>query len=108
MLAIVATLAGLFGVMMLGLSGLTLAGPGLMIIEYSDSDDVERTIGIVMGLVSLAGWLVLLLAAAFVGLRGERNTRARRAALWTSAGLSTVLVLAGLTFVLSTAPRSLV
>lgn len=46
-LAIVATLAGLFGVMMLGLSGLTLAGPGLMIIEYSDSDDFERTIGIV-------------------------------------------------------------
>ncbi|WP_223622901.1 hypothetical protein [Microbacterium sp. EST19A] len=103
-LAIAATLAGLFGGFMLGLSGLTLAGPGLMVIEYSDADDTERAIGIGMGVVSLVAWLVLLLSAALVGLRGDRPTRARRATVWIVVGLSAVLVLGLLTAVLATPP----
>jgi len=107
-LAIIATLAGLFGVMSFGLSGLTLAGPGLMVIEYPDSDDFERSSGIVAGLIELTIWLLLIVTAVIAGFRGGRPTRARRAVVWISAGLSTILVLTGLTIVLSTVPRSLV
>lgn len=103
-LAIAATIAGLFGGFMLGLSGLTLAGPGLMVIEYSDADDAERAIGIGMGIISLVAWLVLLLFAAFVGLRDDRPTRARRATVWIVVGLSAVLVLGLLTAVLAAPP----
>lgn len=103
-LAIAATLLGLFGDAMLGLSGLTLAGPGLRVIEYSDADDSERSIGIGMGVVSLLAWLVLLLSAALVGLRGDRPTRARRTTVWVVVGLSAVLVLGLLTAVLATPP----
>lgn len=104
LLAIAATLVGLFGDFMLGLSGLTLAGPGLSVIEYSDADDAERSIGIGMGVVSLLVWLVLLLSAALVGLGGDRPTRARRATVWVIVGLSAVLVLGLLTAVLATPP----
>lgn len=103
-LALAAMLLGLFGNFMLGLSGLTLAGPGLMVIEYSDSDDAERAIGIGMGVVSLVAWLVLLLFAALVGLGGDRPTRARRVTVWSVVGLSAVLVLGMLTAVLATPP----
>ncbi|WP_341947192.1 hypothetical protein [Microbacterium sp. LWH11-1.2] len=104
LLAIAATLVGLFGDFMLGLSGLTLAGPGLSVIEYSDADDAERSIGIGMGVVSLLVWLVLLLSAALVGLGGDRPTRARRATVWVVVGLSAVLVLGLLAAVLATPP----
>ncbi|WP_407359647.1 hypothetical protein [Microbacterium sp. LBN7] len=104
LLAIAATLVGLFGDFMLGLSGLTLAGPGLSVIEYSDADDAERSIGIGMGVVSLLVWLVLLLSAALVGLGGDRPTRARRATVWVVVGLSAVLVLGPLAAVLATPP----
>jgi hypothetical protein len=107
-LAIIATIAGLFGIMLLGLSGLTLAGPGLMVIEYSDADDFERSAGIVMGFVALATWLLLIVTAVIVGLTGPRPGRAWRVAVWISAGLSTALVLTCLAIVLSTVPRSLV
>ena len=60
-LTIAATLIGLFGALMLGLAGLSLAGPGLTVIEYADSDDTERAIGIGMGIIALVVWLVLLL-----------------------------------------------
>ena len=104
LLAIAATLVGLFGDFMLGLSGLTLAGPGPSVIEYSDSDDAERSIGVGMGVVSLLVWLVLLLSAALVGLGGDRPTRARRATVWVVVGLSAVLVLGLLAAVLATPP----
>lgn len=110
-LAIAATLIGLLGNLMLGAAGLSLAGPGLSwagpgatVIEYSDSDDTERAIGIGMGIIALAVWLVLLLAAVLVGLRGDRPTRERRATVWILVGLSTVLVLAMLIAVLATPP----
>ena len=103
-LATAATLIGLFGNLMLGLAGLSLAGPGLTVIEYSDSDATERAIGIGMGIIALVIWLVLLLSAVLVGLRGGRTTRARRATVWIVVGLSTVLVLGTLFVVLATPP----
>ncbi len=103
-LAIAATLIGLFGNLMLGAAGLSLAGPGLTVIEYSDSDDTERAIGIGMGVIALVFWLVLLPSAVLVGLRGSRPTRERRATVWIIAGLSTALVLGMLIAVLATPP----
>lgn len=103
-LALAATLLGLFGDFMLGLSGLTLAGPGLTVIEYSDSDDAERAIGIGMGIVSLVAWLIFLPSAALVGLGGDRPTRARRVTVWVVVGLSAVLVLGLLAVVLAAPP----
>lgn len=89
---------------MLGLAGLSLAGPGLTVIEYSDSDDSERAIGIGMGVIALVVWLVLLLSAALVGLRGGRPTGARRVTVWIIVGLSTVVVVGTLIAVLATPP----
>ncbi|WP_311259331.1 hypothetical protein [Microbacterium sp. WCS2018Hpa-9] len=110
-LATAATLIGLFGNVMLGVAGLSLAGPGLSwagpgvtVIEYSDSDDAERAIGIGMGIIALVVWLVLLLSALLVGVRGGRPTRERRGTVWIVVGLSTVLVLGTLTAVLATPP----
>lgn len=100
-LAIAATLLGLFGAFMFGLSGLTLAGPGLTVIEYSDSDDAERSIGIGMGIVALLAWVALLLPAVLVGLGGDRPTRGRRATVWIVVGLSAILVLGVLAAVLA-------
>lgn len=110
-LAIAATIIGLFGNLMLGAAGLSLAGPGLSwagpgvtVIEYSDSDGTERAIGIGMGIIALVVWLVLLLSAVPVGLRGDRPTRERRATVWSVVGLSMVLVLGMLIAVLATPP----
>lgn len=103
-LAAAASLIGLFGNLMLGVAGLTLAGPGLTVLEYSDSDDTERAIGVGMGIVALVVWLVLLLSAALVGLRGVGPLRARRATVWIAVGLSAVLVLGTLIAVLATPP----
>jgi len=110
-LTVAATLLGLFGNLMLGAAGLTFAGsglswagPGVTVIEYSDSDDTERAIGIGMGIIALTAWLALLASAALVGLRGGRPTSARRATVWIVVGLSMVLVLGTLTAVLSTPP----
>lgn len=72
-LVVAATLIGLFGTFMLGVSGLTVAGPGLTVIEYSDSDDSERSIGIGMGIIALAVWLILLASVRGVG-GAERRT----------------------------------
>lgn len=110
-LATIATLIGLFGNLMLGAAGLSFAGPGLSfagpgvtVIEYSDSDDTERAIGIGMGIIALVVWLVLLLSAVLVGVRGGGPTRARRATVWIVVGLSTVLVLGTSIAVLATPP----
>ena len=103
-LATAATLIGLFGNLMLGVAGLSLAGPGLIVIQYSDSDDSERAIGVGMGVIALVVWLVLLLSAVLLGLRGGRPTRARRATVWIVVGLSMVLVLGTLIPVLATPP----
>lgn len=105
LLAIVATVLGLAGALMLGVSGLSLAGPGLIVIEYSDSDDFERAIGIGLGIGALVGWLLVLCAAVFVGLRGDDPpSRGRRVTVWVVAALSAVLTLGLLTAVLSTPP----
>jgi len=103
-LTIAATLIGLFGALMLGLAGLSLAGPGLTVIEYVDSDDTERAIGIGMGIIALVVWLVLLLSAVLVGLGGVYPKRERRATVWSIVGLSTVLVMGALIAVLATPP----
>lgn len=103
-LVIAATLLGLFGVLMLGVSGLSWAGPGFTVIQYSDSDDTERSIGIGMGIIALVAWFLLLLSASLVGLRGGRPTRARRVAVWIVVGMSAVLVLGLTIVVLSTPP----
>ena len=101
-LAIAATLAGLFGALMLGLSGLTLAGPGLTVIEYSDSDDSERSIGIGMDIIALVVWLMLLSSALVTGLRGGDPTRGRHTTAWVIVALGTAVVLVALTAVLAT------
>lgn len=84
--------------------GLSWAGPGVTVIEYSDSDDTERAFGIGMGIIALIFWLVLLMSAVFVGLGGGRPTRGRRATVWSVVGLSAVLVLGTLIAVLATPP----
>lgn len=110
-LTIAATLIGLFGALMLGLAGLSFAGPGLSwggpgvtVIEYADSDDTERAIGIGMGIIALVVWLVLLLSAVLVGLDGVHPKRERRATVWSIVGLSTVLVMGALIALLATPP----
>lgn len=103
-LTIAATLAGLFGVLMLGASGLTVAGPGVTVIPYSDSDDSERAIGIAMGAVGLGIWIVGLIGAALVGLRGSRPGRGRRVVVGIALALGAAVVLAGLIAVLTVAP----
>lgn len=57
-----------------------------------------------MGVIALVAWLILLLSAVLVGLRGDRPTRERRATVWSVVGLSTVLVLGTLIAVLATPP----
>ena len=89
---------------MLGLSGLSLAGPGLTVIDYSDADDAERAIGIGMGVFALVAWLSLTFLAGYAGLGGEGPTRARRVAVWIVLGLSSVLVMGALVAVLATPP----
>lgn len=103
-LVVAATLIGLFGTFMLGVSGLTLAGPGLTVIEYSDSDDSERSIGIGMGVIALVVWLILLASAALAGLSGGPQTRMRRVTVWIVVGLGATLVLGVLVAVLATPP----
>ncbi|MFG6475087.1 hypothetical protein ACFXP7_01725 [Microbacterium sp. P06] len=103
-LTIAATVLGLFGVLMLGVSGLSWAGPGFTIIEYSDSDDGERSTGIGMGIIALVTWLVAVMSAALVGLRGESPRPTQRATVWILLGASAVLVLGLTILVLSTPP----
>jgi membrane protease YdiL (CAAX protease family) len=103
-LTVLATLLGLFGVLMLGVSGLTMAGPGFTIIVYSDSDDAERSIGITMGVMALVAWLVLMLCAASVGLGSGHDAQDRRVIVWILVGMGAVLVLGPLVAVLSTPP----
>jgi hypothetical protein len=102
-LVIAATPFGLFGALMLGVSGLTMAGPGLTIIEYSDADDSERSLGIRMGLFALVAWLLLLLSGALVGLRGDPSRRTRRTSIRVVIAVSAVLVL-GLTIAVLSIP----
>ena len=103
LLSVAALLFGLFGVVMLGASGLTSAGPGITVIPYSDSDDSERAIGIGMGAVGLGIWVVGLLGAALVGLRGSSPARGRRVVVGIALAIAAAAVLAGLIAVLSVA-----
>ena len=100
-LTVLAALAGVFGVLMLGASGLTLAGPGMTVIPYSDSDDSERANGIAMGAVGLGIWVVGLIGAAVVGLRGSQPGRGRRVVVGIALAIAAAVVLAGLIAVLS-------
>ncbi len=105
LLAVAATLVGLFGVVMLGAAGLTAAGPGLTVIPYSDSDDSERAIGIAMGVAGLVAWLAGFLSAAAVGFRGTRPSRGRRITVSIVLGISSIVMLAALIAVLSATPE---
>lgn len=105
LLAVAATLVGLFGVVMLGAAGLTAAGPGLTVIPSSDSDDSERAIGIAMGVAGLVAWLAGFLSAAAVGFRGTRPSRGRRITVSIVLGISSVVMLAALIAVLSATPE---
>lgn len=104
LLAVAATVVGLFGVMMLGAAGLTAAGPGLTVISYSDSDDSERAIGIAMGVAGLVVWLAGFLSAVAVGFRGARPSRGRRITVGIVLAISTIVMLAALIVVLSATP----
>ncbi|MDF2665954.1 MAG: hypothetical protein K0R81_1804 [Microbacterium sp.] len=102
-LVIVAMAAGLFGALMLGVSGLSWAGPGLTVIPYSDSDDGERAIGIGMGVVALGAW-VLLTSAGFFVARGRKRTRPSRVVAGILVVVSVVVVLGATIFATSTPP----
>jgi hypothetical protein len=103
LLSVAAALSGLLGVLMLGASGLTLAGPGITVIPYSDSDDSERAIGLAMGGLGLGIWIIGLIGAALVGLRGSRSGRGRRVVVGITLAIAAAVVLAGLIAVLSVA-----
>ncbi|MFS0793674.1 hypothetical protein [Microbacterium sp. 1P10AE] len=103
LLSVAAALSGLVGVLMLGASGLTLAGPGITVIPYSDSDDSERAIGLAMGALGLGIWIIGLIGAALVGLRGSRSGRGRRVIVGITLAIAAAVVLAGLVAVLSVA-----
>jgi hypothetical protein len=104
LLVVAATLGGLFGLLMLGASGLTFAGPGITAIPYSDADDSERAIGITTGAMGVGIWIVGLVIAWVVGLRGAELGRGRRVGVWMALALGTAVVLAGLIAVLSVPP----
>lgn len=103
LLSVAAALSGLLGVLMLGASGLTLAGPGITVIPSSDSDDSERAIGLAMGALGLGIWIIGLIGAALVGLRGSRSGRGRRVIVGITLAIAAAVVLAGLIAVLSVA-----
>lgn len=88
--AIVATILGLFGVVMLGASGLSWSGSGFAILKYSDSDDSERFIGMVMGALALTAWLLLSAAIAWLG--GRNSGRGGRVAIWITLTVGALLV----------------
>ncbi|WP_256977568.1 hypothetical protein [Microbacterium sp. Yaish 1] len=100
LLTLAATVAGLFGLLMLGLSGLYWDG-GFLLREFSDSDDLERAVGVTMGIAGLAGWAGLSVTAALVGLRGRRPSRARSAAVWATLAFGAVVLLGATIFVLT-------
>lgn len=102
-LVIVAMAAGLFGALMLGVSGVSWAGPGFTVIPYSDSDDGERAIGIGMGVVALGAWVLLTLAGFFVA-RGRTRTRSSRVVAGLLVMVSVVVVSGATIFATSTPP----
>ncbi|WP_460815536.1 hypothetical protein [Microbacterium petrolearium] len=108
MIVTVATLLGLYGALLLGLSGFSLVGPGPIVIEYSDADDTERSLGIAMGFAALLTWLVALPLGGVVGLGGDDRSHARRVRTWILLGASALLVLALTIAVLSISPPAVV
>lgn len=99
--AIAATILGLFGVVILGASGLSWSGSGFAILEYSDSDDSERFIGLVMGVLALVSWLLLSVALAW--LAGRDSGRGGRVAIWITLSAGVLLVLGLFVAILSSA-----
>lgn len=57
--ALLATAAGLFGVGMLTASGLSWVDSGFAVLQYSDSDSIERAIGMTIGALGVGIWLGL-------------------------------------------------
>lgn len=98
-LVLAGVVLGLFGVLMLGATGIHWVG-GLVVPQLSDSDDTERAIGIGMGIAGLGGWAVLATAGGFVGLRGPRPSRARSVSVWVALALSVAILVGAMTFVL--------
>ncbi|MDF2554471.1 MAG: hypothetical protein K0R60_366 [Microbacterium sp.] len=99
-LTLAATVAGLSGLLMLGLAGLYWEG-GFVLREFSDSDDLERTVGVAMGIAGLAGWAGLSATAAFVGLRGRYPSRAGSVAVCASLAFNAAVLLGAMVFVLT-------
>lgn len=89
--AIAATIVGLFGVGMLTASGLSWAGSGFTVLEYSDSDDGERAIGMTMGALGVVVWLVLSLVLLRPTVGGP--SRGGRIAVLLALGAGAVIVL---------------
>lgn len=89
--AVAATIAGLLGVGMLTASGLSWVDSGFSVLEYADSDDSERAIGMTMGAVGVGVWLVLSLALVRSTLAGSR--RGGRIAVRLVLGAGAMLVL---------------
>ena len=98
-LALAGTVVGLFGALMLALAGVHWDS-GLVVAQLSDSDDSERAIGIAMGVAGLAGWAALSFIAAYAGLGGQRPSRVRRIAVWTTLGLGVAILASAIIFVL--------
>ncbi|MGR6742997.1 hypothetical protein ACU6RU_13275 [Microbacterium sp. F1-18] len=99
-LTLAATAVGLSGLLMLGLAGLYWEG-GFVLREFSDSDDLERTVGVAMGIAGLAGWAGLSVTAALVGLRSRRQSRARSVAVWTTLAFGTAVLVGAMIVVVT-------
>jgi hypothetical protein len=94
LLGVAGTLAGAFGALMFGVSGLLWTTDGFAWAGYSDSDEGERQIGVGMGLGALAAWVMTLAFAAWTSLAGpERGRRARRIALGVIVAVSAIVVI---------------
>lgn len=98
--AIAATVLGLFGVLMLGASGLSWSGSQFAVLEYADSDDTERTIGIAIGILGLASWLLLSTGLIWLEIRSSRRGRV---AVWVVLAAGALLVLGLFVAILSSA-----
>ncbi len=98
-LVLAGVVLGLFGVLMLGVTGIYWDG-GLVVPQLSDSDDSERAIAIGMGLAGLGVWAVLSTMGGRVGVRGPRRSRARSVAVWVTLAVSATVVLGAVAVIL--------
>ena len=76
---------------MITASGLSWTGSGLTVLEYADSDDGERVIGMTMGALGIAAWP--LLSLILMRLASGVSDRGGRLAVRSVLGVGTALVL---------------